>query len=167
MNPIHSQAPKNPAEMEAALLQEFNLHKEAIPNPASSGTEYVQSRSANVSSNNLATISKSNNMSGINANDIQKVKDTLNNTLNQQIQEGEFLNYILESDKQLLNSLLDEVEKISRQSNKIAEENKFYKDQILEYRRKINMEKDNLIKVTSKLYNQTNELMNAKGKHFL
>lgn len=152
--------------MESVLLQEFNLHKEPVSqvqNPSNNTIlENNNPKNISVISQNVNNMSNKNNNT-INSNDIQKIKDTLSNSLNVQLQNNEFLQNSLDSDKLLLDSLIEDVEKINRQINLVSEKNKQLKDDILEYRRKINMERDNLIKATSKLYAQTNELINNKG----
>ncbi len=156
---------KNPSDMESVLLQEFNFHTE--PQVQMVSNNIIQDN--NFSKNNLSPLNNNsimpnkNNNNIINTKDVQKVKDSLSNSLNSQMQNNEFLQSTLDSDKLLFDSLLEDVEKINKQLYSVSEKNKQLKDEILEYRRKINMERDNLVKATSKLYSQTNELISSKG----
>ena len=95
--------------------------------------------------------------------DTEKVRKTMSDSLNMHLKEEEFLQNVLDSDAQILKSLVEDVEKIERNITLIADRNKEMKNQILEYRRKINMERDNLVKASRKLYDQTNEIINTKG----
>jgi len=157
----------NPAGMESVLLQEFNLHN----NELNSNLNHTIPEINTINSNNINSAINSNNKVSnlnnyanlINPNELHKIKSSLNNSLNNHIQEGEFLQNILESDKQLLHSLQDDVEKINKQIISVTDKNKLLRDEIVEYRRKINMERDNLIRATNKLYSQTNEIINTKG----
>lgn len=153
---------RNPAEIESVLLQEFNLQNETnsnLNNPILENNNVNQNQINAINNNKVSNL----NYSNINQNELLKIITTVNNSLNNHIQEGEFLQNILESDKHLLNSLIDDAEKINKQIIIVTEKNKFMRDEILEYRRKINMERDNLIKATNKLYGQTNEIINTKG----
>jgi len=150
--------------MESILLQEFNLHKDPIPQVHNPTNNIVLENNIPKNISNTSPNLNKNNNNLINSNDVQKIKETISNSLNLQMQNNEFLQTTLDSEKLLLDSLIEDVEKVNRQINLVSEKNKQIKDEILEYRRKINMERDNLVKATSKLYAQTNELINNKGK---
>ncbi len=162
--------PKNPADIEEALLQEFNLHKDPIVPISNLNNTTAVIDQQQIHNNAIQATQQVNRQyikqtyNNLNQTDVNKVRDSVTNSLNMQIKEGEFLQSILESDKQIFESLLEDIEKINKQISTVAEKNKYLKDQILEYRRKINMEKDNLVKAANKLYAQSNELMNTKGK---
>ena len=95
------------------------------------------------------------------------IRNTVTESLTMHIKEEEYLQSLLDSDSHLLKSLVEDVEKIERNIAIISNRNKDIKNQIVEYRRKINMEKDNLVKASKKLYDQTNELINSKGNLFI
>jgi len=157
---------KNPSDMESVLLQEFNLHKDPIAINNNLNVENNVTNNSSVSAPNTMNNKIIRNNISIIPNEMHKVKESLNNSLNMHIQESQFLENILESEKQLLNSLIEDVDKINKQVNLITEKNRVLREEILEYRRKINMERDNLVKATSKLYGQTNDLVNNKGNNF-
>ena len=55
-------------------------------------------------------------------------------------------------------------EKLEAIINMVNEKNKLVKDQIIEVRRKINLEKENLCKLNQTLNQKTNELIGNQGK---
>jgi len=153
---------KSPVEMESVLLQEFNLYKE--PNLVSNSIpekNFSYPNNINTSNNNKIN---SQNHSNTNSNDLDKIKTTLTNSLNNHIEESEFLQNVIESDKQLLYSLIEDMEKINKHISNVVEQNKVLRDEILEYRRRINFQRDNLIKGTNRLYEQTYDIIKTKGK---
>lgn len=152
---------KNPIEMDSNLLQEFNLNKEQnhINKNNFPENNLIQQNNLPTNQNKINTRINSN----ANISELHDIKKSLNNSLNNHLQENEFLLKIAESDKQLLDSISEDIEKINRQIYSITDKNRTLREEILEYRRKINMEKDNLIKSTNKLYGQTNDLIHSKG----
>jgi len=184
-----SQQEKTGAEMEEVLLQEFKLNNDIpknnqiqqpqnqqINNKTENNNSFNNSFSnnnvpqqQNFNQNNINTQTNTNlinekiNQHQINNQEsAELIKSKIKDSLNTHLKEQEFLESVLESDSQLLKDLVEDVEKMERNINLISNKNKEMKNQILEYRRKINMEKDNLVKASKKLYEQTNETINTK-----
>jgi len=185
-----SQQEKTGAEMEEVLLQEFKLNNDIpknnqiqqpqnqqINNKTENNNSFNNSFSnnnvpqqQNFNQNNINTQTNTNlinekiNQHQINNQEsAELIKSKIKDSLNTHLKEQEFLESVLESDSQLLKDLVEDVEKMERNINLISNKNKEMKNQILEYRRKINMEKDNLVKASKKLYKQTNKTINPKG----
>jgi hypothetical protein len=99
----------------------------------------------------------------INNNDYNLVKNNMNEKFNNiytnSIQENQFLQKTLEDDTNLLNDLVNDMERINKNIVSMNEKNKMLREQILEVRKKINQEKDNIVKATMTLNQKSNELM--------
>lgn len=93
-----------------------------------------------------------------------QINDKFNSIHNYCIQENQSLNRELEEDKNLLNSLLQDVEKVNKSIAVINEKNRELREFITETRRRINIERDNLSKATSTLAQKTNELAINQSK---
>lgn len=92
------------------------------------------------------------------------ITENLNKAHENAVQENQFLNKTLDFDNNLLKNLQDDVERINKIILSLNEKNKELKDQILDTRRKINIERDNLTKTTSQIIQKTNEFSQNQSK---
>lgn len=165
--------------MEEVLLQEFNLSKDIPKNQNQSQNSYEISNNIPIQQNFNQNQNQNININPERSNeinakiiqhqsqskeDIEKVRKTMTDSLNMHIKEEEFLQITLDSYSQMLKGLVEDSERMEKNITLISDRNKEMKNQILEYRRKINMERDNLVRASKKLYEQTNEVINTKGK---
>jgi hypothetical protein len=175
--------------MEEVLLQEFKLNNNnndlqpLQPKPSINNNNTLENNNINNNTNfvmnnnqnqqlfnkniqfNQIEINSKINQHQINLKEnAEFLRNKMTESLTMHIKEEEYLQSLLDFDSQLLKSLVEDVEKIERNITIISNRNKDLKNHIVDYRRKINMEKDNLVKASKKLYDQTNELINNKGK---
>jgi chaperonin cofactor prefoldin len=116
---------------------------------------------------NLSTIPKKEMNAGEFNNARNNINDKFNNIYTQSIQENQFLQKTLEDDTNLLNELMSDIERINKNIQTMNDKNKTLREQILEIRKRINQEKDNLVKTTMTLNQKTTELIQTSGKRFL
>jgi hypothetical protein len=97
----------------------------------------------------------------------RNVNETFNNIQKEAIAQNQYLTKIIDEDRSLLITLGEEVDKVTANINMINEKNKYLKDQILDLRRKINFEKDNLVKSNLEYSQKVNELISNNGMYLV
>lgn len=90
---------------------------------------------------------------------LKSVQGNMQNLYQDSVNENVFLNKVLEEDQNLLDNLTEDISRIIKNIESINEKNSTLKNKILELRRKINLERDNLAKANMNLQNKTNELI--------
>lgn len=141
-------------DIESALLNEFNM--KPVVN--------IQNEPLNLTSANNSNFISPNLNTGNTKQFIQSNVDKMTNIYNNSVEENQFLNKIYDEDSSLLRNLMEDVEKINRNISSITDKNKQLRDQILDIRRRINIERDNLSKAATTLNNKSNELIKNQGK---
>jgi hypothetical protein len=111
---------------------------------------------------NISTIPKKENFD---FKDLRNnINEKFNNIYTQSIQDNQFLQKTLEDDNNLVNDLLGDLEKINKNILNMNDKNKLLREQILEVRKRINQEKDNIAKAVMTMNQKTTEFMQNSGK---
>jgi len=92
---------------------------------------------------------------------LKPIQNNMQNLYQESLNENTFLIKLLEEDQILLDNLTEDLSRVIKNTELINEKNSSLKNKILEIRRKINLERDNLAKANMNLQNKTNELINT------
>ena len=122
--------------------------------------EMINNTNPNVNVNNNQNILNSQNFQNVQNQNVQshfskqhsenlkseliKVHKNILNVLKDKENESAFLNKSLEEDNRILFSLIDEIEKLNRTSQKLDQKNREMNESALELKRRINIEKDKM-----------------------
>ena len=80
--------------------------------------------------------------------DLHKDNEHYEYAVNAAEEENAFLTKELEDSLDLYNSFIDDIEKVNKVLNGINSKKESIKNEIVDYRRKINIEKDNMAKIS-------------------
>lgn len=132
-NPIIPLTTNASIDMESALLKEFKIK----PSETSGTTETKQSAKSFQGINSVGVIPGVKNL-------LEQLKMMEKDAIN----ENEALTQECEDSQALLNSFNDDIEKLNKTVNDLNRKNQTIKDEITDYRRRINIEKDNMAKLS-------------------
>ncbi len=151
-------------DMESLLMSEFNLRNNQNNNISNINLQNMhQNSTLNLTNEKSVPPRDFNNIQTIN-NLSNNVTDKFTNIYNDKLADNKFLEQTLEEETRLLNKLRDEVEKVHLNISQVNQRNSQIKNQILEIRRQIELEKNNLSKGLSEFNQITNEMMRSQGK---
>jgi len=149
-------------DMEALLMNEFNLRNNATGNNINNNIPNMpQNNALDISSEkpispNIHNIQTINNLSN-------HITEKLNLLYNEKLAENKFLEQTLEEETKLLKSLREEFEKIYLNISHVEQRNSQIKSMIVDVRKQISLEKENLSKGIYQLNQVTNEMLRTQN----
>ena len=128
-----------------------------------------QSNSNNFSNQINPTIQSNivNSNKSLSFDNLRNIQTSLPNVLQESQNENNFLTKVLEEDQNLLDNITEDLIKVMNNIERINEKNSILKTKILDIRRKINLERDNLLKANMTFQTKSNELISNTSIIFL